>query len=256
MIFWWITVSNLLNYTDVSFVQWTCIYMGILWNVLKTLGLCTLLCFAFEHMNGTLGSYHVNNHHISIQLTRRFLDSKVYAPSNWPKQYIDEYLPFINNFSYHRGCLQQKTVETEISTFNSDDISALPPIQEYALDLHEQESLHSLYDSLLQAGTYRILVLCKRTKALVMQNFVLGAQGSRHTQSSLVLARNPSNNSICLAEIVFFLHCTTISNDTNGRTTKWIDAVKWFMDHPCRVWFGNPTQVYVTLVIALYLFIT
>ena len=65
-------------------------------------------CFAFERMNGILGSYHVNNHHISIQLTRRFLDSKAYAPSNWPIQYADEYLPFINTFSYHKGCLQQK----------------------------------------------------------------------------------------------------------------------------------------------------
>ena len=80
--------------------------------------------------------------------------------------------------------------------------SALPPIKEYAPDLHEQESLHCLYNSLLQAGIYRILVLCKRTKDLVIQNFVLGAQGSRHTESSLVLARNSSNNSICLAEIV------------------------------------------------------
>ena len=35
-------------------------------------------CFAFERMNRILGSYHVNNHHISIQLTRRFIDSKAH----------------------------------------------------------------------------------------------------------------------------------------------------------------------------------
>ncbi len=38
--------------------------------------------FAFERMNGILGSYHANNQHISIQFTRRFVDSKLHAPVN------------------------------------------------------------------------------------------------------------------------------------------------------------------------------
>ena len=50
-------------------------------------------CFAFERMNGILGSYHVNNHHISIQFTRKFLNSKTYSPINWPSEYVDEYFP-------------------------------------------------------------------------------------------------------------------------------------------------------------------
>lgn len=169
-------------------------------------------CFSYERMNGILGSYPVNNHHISIQLTRRFLYSKAYAPSRWPKKYVDEYLPFINNFTYEKGCLQQKTMETEISTFLSDSIVALPPLQEYALEQHEQEAMYLLYDCLLQSGTYRILVLSRRTKALLIQNFISGAEGSRHTKSSLVLAKNPTTNTVCLAEIVFFLDCTAISS--------------------------------------------
>lgn len=59
-------------------------------------------CFAFERMNGILGSYHVNNHHISIQLTRRFLESKTYAPINWPVKYVEEYLHFYSVLSMKR----------------------------------------------------------------------------------------------------------------------------------------------------------
>lgn len=217
-------------------------------------------CFAYERMNGILGSYHVNNHHISIQLTIRFLYSKAYAPSRWPKKYADEYLPFINNFTYEKGCLQQKTVEPEISTFISDNIVALPPLQEYALDQHEQEAMYLLYDSLLQSCTYRILVLSRRAKALLVQNVIIGAEGTRHTKSSFVLAKNSTTNSVCLAEIVFFLHCTAISNTTNSHTRRWVAAVKWYMDHPCRVWFGNPVQVWSTARVTqgyrLYLYIT
>ena len=37
-------------------------------------------CFSFECLNGILGSYHTNNHHISVQLMRRFSEGKIYAP--------------------------------------------------------------------------------------------------------------------------------------------------------------------------------
>ena len=40
-------------------------------------------CFSFECLNAILGSYHTNSHNISVQLTRRFLESKLYAPENW-----------------------------------------------------------------------------------------------------------------------------------------------------------------------------
>ena len=55
-------------------------------------------CFAFERMNGMLGSYHVNNHHISIQLTRRFLNSKLYCLYN-------PYLHLFNAHFFRKICL-------------------------------------------------------------------------------------------------------------------------------------------------------
>ena len=53
-------------------------------------------CFAFERMNGVLGAYHTNTHHISVQYMRRFLDSKSYAPIYWPSEFAEEYLPVLS----------------------------------------------------------------------------------------------------------------------------------------------------------------
>ena len=60
-------------------------------------------CFAFERMNGILGSYHTNNHNISTQLARKFLDSELYAAHNWPNEFLEEYLPLLEKFDYKKG---------------------------------------------------------------------------------------------------------------------------------------------------------
>ena len=204
-------------------------------------------CFAFERMNGILGSYHVNNHHISIQLTRRYLDSKIYAPMNWPNQYVDEYLPLLHQFRYDKGSLQQDTMETNLSKHTS--LSPLPPITEYALLPEELDSLYNIFDTLYTKDSYKILILCRQSRALLVKDCVIGARKSRHSQSSFVLAKKMNSDSGCLAEIIYFLECVVVpevpcSNSRPHTCTHWIVAVRWFMDHPCRVWYGDPTQVW------------
>ena len=94
-------------------------------------------------------------------------------------------------------------------------------------------------------------------KALLVQKFVIGAEGSRHTKSSLVLAKNTVTNSTTLAKITFFIQCTVHveSGITSERSKIWMAAVEWYMDHPCKVWFGNPTQVWSTATYPGYSFV-
>ena len=73
-------------------------------------------CFSLERMNGILGWYHTTNHNISVQLAQRFLNSKVYAPLNWPQEYADEFLPLLQQHEYNRGSLMQRTVESDLAT--------------------------------------------------------------------------------------------------------------------------------------------
>ena len=200
-------------------------------------------CFAFERMNGILGSYHVNNHHISIQFMRKFLDSKIYAPCNWPFEHVDEYLPLLKQFCYQKGSLQQSTIETIITGDVQLSFTPLPPVQEYALHPEELEDLYQIFNTLLVENSYTILILAQHTKSLLVKDFVIGAKGSRHSQASLVLAKHRSNE-VGLAQILFFAECVAMNKVDGHHTKMWVAAVSWFMDHPCLVWYGNPVQVW------------
>lgn len=62
--------------------------------VLKTMALC--MPFAYSALNdwmGGLASYYTNNHCISVQLMRRFLDYKLFGVHNWPQEFQSEYFP-------------------------------------------------------------------------------------------------------------------------------------------------------------------
>lgn len=105
-------------------------------------------CFSFERMNGILGSFHTNNKNISVQLTRRFLDSKLYAPMHWPGEFVREFFPLLKVCNYQKGSLMQATLETEISRSSPLALTPLPPIQECALQPWQLQELRLLFDRL------------------------------------------------------------------------------------------------------------
>ena len=201
-------------------------------------------CFAYERMNGVLGSYHTNNHNISVQYMHRFLDSKSYAAFNWPKEFSDEYLTLLQKFSYNKGSLQQTTLETQLSQMR---FTPLPPVLETALTPTEKQVLQPMFKDKCQGQSFKILTLCMQTKALLVGDFVLGAKKSRHSQASLVLAEH-SEDRLELAEIQYFARGVAIL-DQNPTTSVevWFAFVHWFEEHPCKVWYGHPVQVWTTV---------
>ena len=58
--------------------------------------------FSFERLNGTLGNYHTNNHDISLQLMRKYLNETEYASQNWPQEYKDKFLSLLQNYKYNK----------------------------------------------------------------------------------------------------------------------------------------------------------
>ena len=55
----------------------------------------TFWCFSYERLNGILGGYPTNSHHISVQLASRILENKLFAPENWPTESVEEYVPLL-----------------------------------------------------------------------------------------------------------------------------------------------------------------
>ena len=88
------------------------------------------------------------------------------------------------------------------------------------------------------------MFLHTRTKTILVGGFILGSKNSR---SALVLAKKEAANgeiSVTLAEIQYFASCNVVSADNGHTEIVWIACIKWFMEHQCRVWFGQPTQVW------------
>ena len=215
---------------------------GHLANCIEDFGpVYSFWCFAYERMNGVLGAYHTNTHHISIQYMRRFLDSKSYAPVYWPSEFVDEYLPVLRHCSYHKGSLMQNNLEIEIryGTF-----SPLPPFQEETLSSSQMQELRPYFNQMLNEQSFRILMLCRCTKALKVGEFILAANGSKHSKSYFVLAYRSAER-IELAEILYFVECIVITAE-NKVSKMWTACIKWYVEHPCKARYGHPVEVWTT----------
>lgn len=194
--------------------------------------------FSFERLNGILGSYHTNNHYISVQLMRRFLDYRLFGVHNWPQEFHSEYLPLLQECNYNKGSLNQTTFESDSRSLSDLHVQLLPPVLNKAFSQEEVSSLRNWFST----GT--ILLLHRQCKAVKLSNVVVGASQSRYAKSSIVLA-NRSLGETGLAEILYFAE-VVMSTSCSAKTYHWVAAVKWFERHPCKVWFGNPTQIWCT----------
>ena len=197
--------------------------------------------FAFERLNGILGSYHTNNRNISLQLMRRFLDSKTYAPCNWPSEYKEEFLSVLEQFNYQKGSLQQTSLNDTLK-----EIHALPPLQEDAFSVVELTSVSQLASSQYPEDNVSVLMLHRKCKTITLNGSVIGSQDSRHSNSSIVLAKSPSDTTtLKLYQILFFMECKLIkSSDPEGVASFWVAAASKFMEHEYKGWFGCPIEVW------------
>ena len=92
--------------------------------------------------------------------------------------------------------------------------------------------------------------LCKRTKTLSIGEYVLGSKGSRHSKSRMVLAECLiSDGRIELVDVLYFIECVVSQRDgVSAKHTKiWCACVNRYFEHPCKLWYGSPVQVWTTL---------
>ena len=225
---------------------------GHLYECMKDYGpVYAFWLFSFERCNGILGGYHTNSRNISIQLMRKFLDSKSYAPCNWPIAYKDDFYPVLEKFRYHKGSLKQSSFEDR-DTVN-DEVCGMPPIQEDVFNHIQLSTIATLLSSCYPKDSHTVLMLYSRAKAIRTQQVVIGSAGCRHSNASLVLIDDPNiANTPTLCEIQYFAQCrlhplTSSSGDVSQPKTIWVAAVKVFMEHPCKHWYGHPIQVWCTV---------
>ncbi len=128
--------------------------------------------FAYERFNEIMGSFHTNGKSISVQLMERFLDMSAYIPSKWPSEYVNEFLPVLEQFKYQQGSLLQNTVETAASDRNFV-CNPLTPVHECCWQSNEIQQLEKICQVELNSRDCRVLMVTKRTKRLLLNNCYL-----------------------------------------------------------------------------------
>lgn len=193
--------------------------------------------FAFERMNGLLGSFQTNNHDITVQLMRKFTSMQSVTFDQWPEDLKTEFSSLLCKSAEERGSL----AETMCAT--SGHIKALPPVLEKALHDEELSKINSLMVSMYRNSHVSVIRLYRYTKAIVINDSIqLAAESSRYSHCSKVFIAN------CLVEINYFVQCTVlVTNPLNNQCSRhshWLAHCSSYMEHQCKAWYGYPTQVW------------
>ena len=131
--------------------------------------------FSFERLNGILGSFHTNNHDVTLQLMRRFLATSEHGVHNWPSEYKDEFLPVLHKQYSCKGSLTSETLKTALES-SYQIVKPLAPMRESALQYFEKEPLNSSVSQILGLSSLTILTLFRKCSALMISGFVIGSK--------------------------------------------------------------------------------
>lgn len=190
--------------------------------------------FAFERMNGILGSFQTNSVDISVQLMHRFLNIHTYSERNWPDEFKSEFSVLIDRCQYNKGSLSQVQFSKLVNS--ETEIRPLPPVHESALQNHEKSEISRV----VGVNSFDVFTLYEKCGAIRVGRFTIGSKSSRFTTVSIVKVRTLQSDK--LAEIQHFARCTIKLGDQIKLV--WLVAVSLFPEHSCRVWFGSPTEVW------------
>ena len=205
--------------------------------------------YAFERMNGILGNFPTNNHEIGIQLMRKFSVQKDFNMYSLPEDLMQEFQPL----------LEQREMGSVLETSSADSNStsksfrAIPPVHEKSFSDAELLVIKSVLSNLYQGIDIDVLRLYRQASALQYGNSQkLEVSRYPHTKCYKVFINNK------LIEITSFMNCTVIvksaENPSNCHTnTHWLLTGQRYMEHPCRKWYGGPTEVWASANVEHYL---
>ena len=193
--------------------------------------------YAFERMNGVLGSFHTSNHNVTVQLMRKFLSMQMVSLDQWPKEFKDKIGPLFQPYIKEIGSLSETLCPTI-----SQSIKPLPPITERAFTPEEMSEVVSTVNSFHIDCNLQVLTLYKRTSSLVIGNSTkFASERSRYKNCSKIFVGDT------LYEIDSFIQVTvmvTSDSDSIATEKQWLVRCFMYSDHQCKPWFGYPTQVW------------
>ena len=205
--------------------------------------------FSFERLNGVLGSYHTNNHSISVQVMRRFVDSQRYRCDSWPTEFKDEFYPLISKSFYADGSLSSSSFEDCVSSIECIQcVKAIPPVTEFVLDKDTKDDLLRDLQQYYSALSVDVRHICLKARALKLGSFALGSEQGKFKNSSSLLVKTPHEDKFQAVIVNYYIQCKIILSNQSSSELVWVAVVSKFESHPCYSWFGEPVQVWSRVI--------
>ena len=200
--------------------------------------------FAFERLNGILGSFHTNCHDLSLQIMRRFFRTKEFQLQTFSNEYKNDFSPLIEKCVYNKGSLKHTCLKDAIR--DNTCVHPLPPVRESALTPEQRRSISNViccvYPNI--GESVEVLTLFQKCSALRVGEFLLGATSGRHKSAAIVFVKSADRPK--LVHIHYFLKCSYVHmvDGRNTTSTLWLANISHLLEHPCKVWYGYPTEVW------------
>ena len=164
--------------------------------------------FAFERLNGILGSFHTNCHDLSLQVMRRYLRTKEFQLQTFTNEYKEDLSPLIDKCIYNKGSLKHACLKAAIQ--DSTCVHPLPPVRESVLTLEQRQSISNIICREFPdiGDGIEVLALYKKCSTLRVGEFLLGSTSGRHKSAAIVFVK--SADCPKLVNIHYFLKCSYV----------------------------------------------
>ena len=196
--------------------------------------------YAFERLNGVLGSFSTSQHDVSVQIMRKLNSMQSCHSDCGSQDFASNFGQLFAPYVKETGSLLE-TMQTSIIP------TAIPPILEKAFDDTIVSSLQSKLFSLYpDAKCVEILRLHKSTRAISLDESIkLASSKSNFSHCSKVIINTK------LIEISSFVQCKAKITDAFGvccDESFWFLSGSSYLNHSCKLWFGYPTEVWTTVL--------
>ena len=211
--------------------------------------------FAFERLNGILGSVSTNHQAIEVQFMRKFLSTQQVL-QQMKSGIVDEDLrDMLTSANIVKGSLKHEQLSElplmePLSQSNADMLSQLckliPPIREACLTCDDVSQINSTMKACFGGSYVKTLMLHKYSTCILFSSELYGTLESLHANSSLVYVGGRYQRP---GFVTKYLRLTVLLNSNsepsrNRSVTVFVAAINWLDEHPCKHWFGAPVEVW------------
>lgn len=206
--------------------------------------------FAFERMNGILGSVSTNHQAIEIQLMRKFISNQQIL-DKVRKDADKELVELLEPFQCLKGSLKHEQIPelpllSSLSPENalqySQLCSLLPPVHEGCLKSEEVADLNRILKHYFGDQYIRTVLIHTYSKALIFQGTVYGSVDCCHSNSALIYAADYSGTARPAFASKYISVNVVLS--TNAIITVFMARINWLIDHEMKHFYGANVEVW------------